>query len=194
VPSKLRRFRNRLVTQQHGPVQWLAHNLPIELGSGDGRIIDRKQAAISQALEQHCHRRNCAPGSAIEERLCQFWEAADLADHQTAHLHDARREYSGKLSVRIALKLIGNIFALGEFGHFTVEGTTGEHIRQPLQRVVGQVAADAKIPELKLPVARPPAELRHPIECLALARRAARSEARHDFSLGRTIVTPPGQK
>jgi hypothetical protein len=46
VSSKLRRFQNRIVTQQHGPIQWLTHNQPIELGSGDSWIIDRKEAAI----------------------------------------------------------------------------------------------------------------------------------------------------
>jgi hypothetical protein len=42
MTSEFRRLRDRPVTQQHGPIQWLSHNQPIELGGGDSRIIDRK--------------------------------------------------------------------------------------------------------------------------------------------------------
>jgi hypothetical protein len=84
MTSEFRRLRDRLVTQQHGPIQWLSHNQPIELGGGDSRIIDRKQAAIGQALEQQCKRRHCALRSAIKESPRQFREAADLANHQAA--------------------------------------------------------------------------------------------------------------
>jgi hypothetical protein len=80
MTSKLRRIRSRLVTQEHGAVQWFAHDQPIELRGCKVWIINLQQAAVAQAFELRSKRRYCSFGSAIKESLRQFREAADFAN------------------------------------------------------------------------------------------------------------------
>ena len=82
----------------------------------------------------------------------------------------------------------------------TILGPAVEHLRQSLEHVEGQIAADAEVTERKAPVLRPLLELADPVERLTLSRRAARADAghrdvgRHQLAVSDKIQSTKGRK
>src|SRR5215218_6459612 len=147
VPIEIGRCGRLVAPEQHRLIDRGRHDQPVELGGGEGGVLELQHAALGETLEGGGERGDRASGAALVERAAQLRKAARLADHQAAQLQQPGLHYPRELAACQVAEVRLDIAAVREVEHFLVDRIAdlvdrADHDLDEQALLVGEVLVD----------------------------------------------------